>query len=825
MDYGTTNNKNSNNNNNNTNNQSHVRKRWNAVLQETTIAQQALEYAKAEWERTQANVEAARLNLQQSQEVVPKVLNEIYLPLLQEDPPWFDLYQTFQAFQATHGHTNVPRKSTAANNKLCRWIGINRRLYKKQQLDQPKLYALNQLGYFDWDPCESKWKARHQQLEQFVQANGHARVPYDEDGLGAWVKRQQYQFKLFQNQRPSEMSPHRMQLLNQLGMVWNRRSDSWMERYKHLQTFREQYGHVQVTSQLDPSLHEWVRDQRTQLKKYKRQQQQLQLLLLSNNNNNNNDNTNTVLSTLTKRQVELLEEIGLDLDLRDSKWQIKFEELREFQKIHGHCFVPNKYPKNQALANWCGTQRRQFKLLQQHQRQQLQEEEEDQNNNTNNTKAGSSTLNQDRIAKLLEIGFEFDNCSTQRGRLHSQLRTTWDEHYMELKAFLEAKGHLNVPKDSTLGNWWEGQQKALELSADEEGQSSSSASATACSGLLSKDQTKLLKDLLGLAANGRTSSSINLGGARKCEKSWEECCGELLAHRIYSNSFQIPSSRTDLQHWVEQQRQEFLNYHGGRPSQLTRARVARLQSVKFPFKAKGKRLRVVAPTWEEMYLELLQFRVQNNNFQVPPSHRALFQWIKDQHKIFQKRQQQEATKQDADDVKADAASGINKERIAKLRKVGFSFEQASAPSVLVRPKATIPASKTGVVVDDAPPLVKPSPSVITPTTQHEAYDDEDKAYDDEVVDSNDKPRQKQSPSTTNNMPPASSDDLPAVPTDVPPDLFYFPLASPPPGGAQPFVYFQQHPQQHAENHATYDPTDNTEHTMHHPGTTIAPRTG
>ena len=670
--------------------ESDVRKQWNAILEEQSKCQQVLEDAKSELKKAQANLEFARQRNEQVEEAVPKLLSEIYLHLIQDDPPWYDFYQQLQFMKDTNDKSN-----DISSTNIGRWVSAQRRLYRQNQLDMPKVYALEQVG-IDWNPLETKWNQSYARLQEYVQKNGNAKVPYfyEDDGLGAWVKRQQYQYKLYHDQRPSEMTPERIKLLNDVGFVWNRRSKSWMERYEHLQAFKKQNGHINVPVKAYPSLNEWVREQRTQLKKYK-----------VNEGSSNRDANCAPVSTLSKEQVDLLQSIGLETDVRDSRWQSKLDELYEFRNVHGHCHVPKKYPKNQALANWCGTQRRQCKLFQQQQQHQ-------------SPSHTPSFLTNDRIAKLLEVGFEFDPSTTQGSR--KQLKTTWEEQFSSLKAFSEAKGHLNVPRDSPLGKWWSQQKQNF---------------STADNNQLTENQISRLKELL-LHFEKNDDCPIENVNRRisrqaKIMKTWEEHFEELLAHRIYANSFQIPCSRVSLQNWVDEQRLEYVKFHSGQPSKLTRSQVARLRAVKFPFNAKGKRLRgVLKPTWEEMYLELLQFRITFNTFQVPWAEGSaagdLFHWVKDQQMMFAAHQAK-MKQSNANNVDIEADTVLRK-RIAKLRNVGFPFAKgteafASGRShpVLAQPNSTKRGTKQKSHNALGNVSVRPQPpkATTTPANQQE----------------------------------------------------------------------------------------------------------
>jgi hypothetical protein len=53
-----------------------------------------------------------------------------------------------------------------------------------------------------------------------------------------------------------------------------------------------------------------------------------------------------------------------DADADATTWEVRFSELADYSKIHGHCNVPKKYSENTQLANWVGPQRGQYKSQQ-----------------------------------------------------------------------------------------------------------------------------------------------------------------------------------------------------------------------------------------------------------------------------------------------------------------------------------------------------------------------------------------------------------------------------------------------------------------------------
>jgi hypothetical protein len=110
------------------------------------------------------------------------------------------------------------------------------------------------------------------------------------------------------------------------------------------------------------------------------------------------------------------------------RWDDRFDELRHFVGIHGHCHVPTRLDSSPSLARWCKRQRYQHNLKQ----------------------AGAhSTLTDEREQKLNDVDFVWD------AHLSS-----WEERFMELVEFKQKHGHTNVPRSNgRLGSWVKSQRR------------------------------------------------------------------------------------------------------------------------------------------------------------------------------------------------------------------------------------------------------------------------------------------------------------------------------------------------------------------------------
>jgi hypothetical protein len=88
--------------------------------------------------------------------------------------------------------------------------------------------VLDSLG-FCWDTHEATWLERMSELVEFKAKFGTCLVPTnfsENPKLGTWVHHQRRQYKLFQDGKPSHITPERIQTLQDLGFVWSPRGRS-----------------------------------------------------------------------------------------------------------------------------------------------------------------------------------------------------------------------------------------------------------------------------------------------------------------------------------------------------------------------------------------------------------------------------------------------------------------------------------------------------------------------------------------------------------------------------------------------------------------------
>eukprot|EP00980_Cylindrotheca_fusiformis_P019768 scaffold6927_cov93-Cylindrotheca_fusiformis.AAC.6 len=118
----------------------------------------------------------------------------------------------------------------------------------------------------------------------------------------------------------------------------NCKEEIWDDLFNRLAAFKEEHGHYCVPQHYKPNicLSQWVKRQRY----YRKHRPGL----------------------MSERRVQKLDQLGFVWDAQEDVWKVRFEELKTFKHMHGHCNVPCKYSTNQKMATWVKCQRRQYKL-------------------------------------------------------------------------------------------------------------------------------------------------------------------------------------------------------------------------------------------------------------------------------------------------------------------------------------------------------------------------------------------------------------------------------------------------------------------------------
>ncbi|KAL7572037.1 hypothetical protein ACA910_001690 [Epithemia clementina (nom. ined.)] len=293
------------------------------------------------------------------------------------DDLWDAMFERLAAFKEKHGHCLVPKRYQE-DPKLGTWVDTQRVQYKKTKkipdekgklqydsdpnstktedtevinnpgednfaqeytqmkpapgrLTDERIQRLENLG-FVWS-LRDDWMKHYEELKLYKQEFGNCNVParYTKNRrLGIWVSAQRQQYKILKSagfedakkQRPSSLTPERIELLNQLGFTWTIRSrdslgESWNQRFIDLKEYKEKYGNCLVPSRYppNPELGVWVGTQRTQYRLYQKAKESGQHV--------------NGASAMNEERIRQLEELGFVWALRGTEGNRKDSPYHE----------------------------------------------------------------------------------------------------------------------------------------------------------------------------------------------------------------------------------------------------------------------------------------------------------------------------------------------------------------------------------------------------------------------------------------------------------------------------------------------------------------
>ena len=287
---------------------------------------------------------------------------------------WWTLFAELDEYKRDHGDCNVPF-TFYPNPKLGRWVSNQRQLYKRKDLSDERIEALERIG-FEWrrpagNRNDDKWLSRLAQLKEYKREYGNTLVPSTlirDDGnkyreLAMWVVEQRTQYRLLkEGKQHSRLSDDRMSKLNEIGFIWSAQEAAWEESFADLVEFKATHGHTDVPKFWHNShLYNFVRNQRTFHKEYKKGK----------------------ITHMTEERIQRLENMGFLLrSKRTYEWKMYFGDLCDFYNKNG--VVPIPQAKHMVLYRWTYNQKKEYDKF---------------------VKGEKTNMDEERIRDLESIGF------------------------------------------------------------------------------------------------------------------------------------------------------------------------------------------------------------------------------------------------------------------------------------------------------------------------------------------------------------------------------------------------------------------------------------
>ena len=350
---------------------------------------------------------------------------------------WNMMYELTKKYYEHYGNLKIPHSFKTINGyetdekgyKLGIWINTQRTNYNKSILSEDKIKKLEEIGMIFENAYEAFWNKMYELAKKYYEHYGDLKIPnkfktlngyeVDEKGynLGFWISNQRVKYK------NGTLSEDRIKKLKEIGMIFGiGKQDAWNKMYELAKKYYEHYGDLKVSQKFKT-----INGYETNEKGYN-----LGLWITTQKTNYNK-------SILSEDRIEKLEEIGMIFEkVNDNTWNMMYELAKKYYEHYGNLKVPQKFKtingyevdeKGYNLGAWISTQR---------------------------TSYNKSTLSEDKIKKLEEIGMIFENAYEDAWNKMYELAKKYYEHYGDLKIpnrFKTVNGYETNGNGYNLGGW------------------------------------------------------------------------------------------------------------------------------------------------------------------------------------------------------------------------------------------------------------------------------------------------------------------------------------------------------------------------------------
>ena len=312
---------------------------------------------------------------------------------------WELHFEAAKNFYEENGHLDIQIGYVTKDGlSLGQWFRTMRKSHNDGTLAEDKTKRLESIG-MKWDSYYMRnWLEKYKLAKQYYDEHGdlNIKVKYEcHDGtkLGTWIVTQRSQYI------KGILTDEQIELLEKIGMVWNRDDSRWETGFNYAKQFVDNGGDINAMPDnytLDGfKLTSWVRAQRERYR----------------------------IKKLTQDRIEKLESIGMQWQLQAPAWDMNYQHAKYYFIEHGDLLVNLHYECSDGfkLGAWICNQR---------------------------TKYRTGKLSDEKIEKLEAIGMVWNTRDV-----------SWDNGIDHARAYLAEHGNLKMPKDYVcddgynLANW------------------------------------------------------------------------------------------------------------------------------------------------------------------------------------------------------------------------------------------------------------------------------------------------------------------------------------------------------------------------------------
>ncbi len=196
-------------------------------------------------------------------------LNELGM-IWELDDAWEKMFALASDYYRNQGNLDIPAKYVTADGEaLGNWYRRCVTESRKGLLSPERRQRLESIGFHGESVAVRNWMKYYAEAQKYAAIHGHLNIHADfvtESGLrlGTWISGQRY------SQSRGRLPKQRQELLDALGMEWQRFDSKWEQGFSHLQEYKAAHGTAEVpwnyVTEDGFRLGNWLTNQRRSLK-------------------------------------------------------------------------------------------------------------------------------------------------------------------------------------------------------------------------------------------------------------------------------------------------------------------------------------------------------------------------------------------------------------------------------------------------------------------------------------------------------------------------------------------------------------------------------
>ena len=513
---------------------------------------------------------------------------------------WMDKYNLAKKYYEHYGNLQIAFNFKTTNGidydengiTLGKWIQTQKQTYNGKgrcKITEEQIRLLEEIG-MDFNIKDNKevWMDKYNLAKKYYEHYGNLQITfhfkttngidYDENGvaLGRWIQTQK---QAYNGKGRCKITEEQIRLLEEIGMDFNIKDNKevWMDKYNLAKKYYEHYGNLQITFHFKTTngidydengvaLGRWIQ---TQKQAY----------------------TGKETYKITEEQIRLLEEIGMDFNIKDNKkvWMDKYNLAKKYYEYYGNLKIPQKfktingidYDENGvALGSWIQTQKQAY------------------------TGKGIYKIAKEQIRLLEEIGMDFNIKDNKEIWMNNyNLAKKYYEHYGNLQIAFNFKTTNGIDYDENgiaLGRWIFTQKQAYIGKGNYK---------------ITKEQIRLLEEI-GMDFNIKNRKEAWITNYNLVKKYYEHY-GDLKIPRNFRtiNGVDYDENGITLGNWIQNQKQA---YNGKGSSKITEEQIRLLEEIGMHFNVKYNE-----EAWMDKYDLAGKYYEHYGNLKIPQNFKTI----------------------------------------------------------------------------------------------------------------------------------------------------------------------------------------------------------